>query len=128
MAKRIDQFGYCVKCGKNMVVEKVIEGKVKISFTIDYDNEKFLLNDGSQMRVAICKTCKAILTKDDEKEIMETVIAGWQKEVDGLKNWSAEKKKQHMDTYSKKKIITKVGNKNIYKLQKELKEHNDKEK
>jgi len=104
----VDKFGHCIKCGSNLIVEKVIGNEVKRVLTPYYDQIQFTLTDDSKMRVVICKPCKKILKEKDYPTLMKSVIAGWEKEVRGLKNWDAKKKKEHMKTYKKKKIKSKV--------------------
>ena len=101
-----DKYGHCVLCHKNMLTEQVIDKKVTLRFTPDYDETEYLLNDGSRMRVAVCKQCKAGLTEKDTDKIMKCVIEGWKLEVEGIKSWDEIKKMKHMEVYSKKKIIT----------------------
>lgn len=107
----IDQFGHCVKCGKNLITERVINLEVKKVTTPDYDQVQFELDDGSMMRVVMCKSCKAILKDSDHKNIMKSVVAGWQKEVNRIDHWDGKKKKDHMKVYKKKKIKSKVKEK-----------------
>ena len=104
-----DEFGHCIVCHKNMLVEEVIDGKVQKRFTPEYTEAQFLLNDKSKMRVAICQPCKNSLKEEHYNEVMQCVIAGWQKQVDVLP-WSKEKKQSHMDKYSKLRIVTNSEN------------------
>ena len=108
----IDQFGHCIKCGKNLITQKVYnapEGLVsKTVFVPDYGQIQFLLDDGSKMRVVMCLPCQAVYDEKDNKNVMKSVIAGWQKEVRELKHWNKEKKEKHMKIYKKKKIKHKV--------------------
>ena len=104
----VDKFGHCLKCGKNLITEKIIEGVVKKVTLPDYDQIQFLLDDGSKMRVAICKPCKAIVKEKDYPVLMKSVIAGWQREVNSLDHWDKAKKVAHMKVYKKKKIKNKV--------------------
>lgn len=111
-----DEYGHCVWCHKNMLVERVSDMKVIKMFTPDYDETEFLLNDGSRMRVAICKPCKANITDEDNQKIMACVIKGWQKEVDMLvkdekrPDWTEERAEAHMDKYSSLQIVTNSTN------------------
>ena len=76
----IDKFGYCAKCGKNLITTIVLNSEVIKRLIPDYDQIQFLLDDGSKMRVVICKPCKEILKDKDYKTLMKSVIAGWQRE------------------------------------------------
>lgn len=104
----VDRFGHCIKCGKNLIIERVINMVVKKVTTPDYDQVQFTLNDKSKMRVVMCKACKAILKKKDYSTVMKSVIAGWRREVAGLEHWTKERKEKYMKVYSKKKIKDKV--------------------
>lgn len=104
----VDKLGHCVKCGKNLIVDRNIKGILKKWILPDYDQIKVELNDSSKMRIVICKPCKAILKDKDYPTLMKSVIAGWQKEVDHIKHWDIKKKKDHMKIYKKKKIKHKV--------------------
>lgn len=103
-----DKFGCCIKCHKNLITEKNINNIIKQVTTPDYDQIQFTLDDESKMRVVICKSCKETLDEKDYKEIMKSIIAGWQEEVRNISTWSEEKKKKHMDTYKKKKIKDRI--------------------
>ena len=105
-----DEFGKCVKCHRNLITERVINGVVKKVTIPDYDQIQYLLDDGSKMRVVMCKPCKLTLTEKDEKPIMDSVIAGWQKEVNGLIHWHKKKKDEYMKRYKKLKIKNRVKN------------------
>lgn len=121
-----DVFGYCINCGKYMIVHEVIDGIHKQRFTGDYTNVSYLLNDGSQMRVAMCKSCAE---KDvDLKEIMGKVWRGWQHEVETYSQWTDERKKDYLDRYKKKAIVSKVGNMTKKDMEKKLGEFKEKDK
>jgi hypothetical protein len=89
--------------------------------------EEYLLNTGSRMRVAICKDCKVGLKDDDQEKIriMDCVFKGWEQELKNYSHWSEEKKKNHLEKYSKKKIVARTGNKGKDFLQKELNKFNE---
>ena len=61
-----DRFGHCIICHKNMTIEEVIDGRVQVRFTPDYDEKEVLLSDNSKMRIVTCKECKEKIT---EKEL-----------------------------------------------------------
>jgi hypothetical protein len=108
----VDKFGHCINCGKNLIVERVMKTftgmELKKVFLPDYDQIQVVLDDGSKMRITMCKPCKGKLEEKDYPKIMKSVIAGWQKEVDNIPHWSKEKKENHMKVYKKKKIKEKV--------------------
>jgi hypothetical protein len=105
----IDRYGYCVKCGKYMISEAVIDGVSVQRFTPDYSEKQYLLSDGSKMRVAICIACKDAITDEDKKPIMQTVMNGWKAELDKL-DWTKEKKQNYVDNYSKLEIVHHTDN------------------
>lgn len=108
-----DVYGHCVVCHINLVIEQAIDGKIQKRWSTEFDETQFLLNDGSRMRVCICKTCKAALKEADYSKIMDCVIKGWDKETEDLvkdeakPEWDKERKEKYMDAYSKKEIVTK---------------------
>ena len=104
MSITYDCYGYCVLCHRNLRYEQVINDKVMMRFDTDYDETEYLLDDGSKMRVAICKPCKEKLTEEQNAEVMASVKAGWIEEVKVLP-WSDEKKQDYIDNYSKKEIV-----------------------
>src|SRR3990167_1435332 len=110
----IDKYGHCVVCHRNLIVERVSDGKVIRMFTPDKEETEFLLDDGSRMRVCICKPCKMTIDLNDKKvinNIMEAVTNGWQSEVDTLvadekrPEWTPERAKNHMKVYKEKNIL-----------------------
>ena len=118
-----DQFGHCVVCHKNMVVKKVVSGKVIDFFLPEYSETEYLLNDGSKMRVAICNDCKVNLNPEHNDKVMDCVKKGWQVEVDSFEHWTKEKKQAHMEVYLKKDIVARSeGHKQEY-LDRQLEEY-----
>ena len=103
-----DEFGKCIKCHKDLIIEKVIDGQLKRVLTPDYGEIQVELDDGSKMRVVMCLTCQEIYTEKDFPTIMASVVAGWQKELNNLPYWNEEKKDNYMKKYSKLKIKSKV--------------------
>lgn len=120
-----DKAGHCVKCHKDLIEEKFIDGFIQKVLTPDFDETEFLLNDGSRMRVVICKACKEIITVADEPEIMAAVVKGWQWELDNLVNWDDSKKKDHMAIYSKKEIVTRSEKMDEIEMKKKFKEFHE---
>lgn len=105
-----DKFGYCVLCGKNMLIEQVIGGKVERRFTAEHGEMEVLLDDGSRMRICMCKKCKVKVSKKDFSRIMDKVKNGWKNEIEDLK-WTAEKKQKYFDRYGSLEIVVKCGTK-----------------
>ena len=99
-----DKYGHCVLCHRNLILEQVIDQKVQKRFHVDREETEFKLDDGSKMRVCICRPCKHELTEEKYKKVMDSVIKGWQVEVSSL-DWAKEKKEKHMEVYSKRKIV-----------------------
>ena len=76
----IDKFGHCVICHRYLLTRKVVDGKIVDMFLPIYDETFFLLNNGSQMQVTICKPCKQITNLSDpivHDNIMRAVQKGW---------------------------------------------------
>ena len=120
-----DKFGFCCLCHKQMVIEEVIDSKVQIRFTPEYIEEEFLLDNGSRMRVAMCIQCKQSYSDKENDKIMQSVVSGWEKEVEVL-NWNEEKKEKYRKDYYELKIVTKSFGKPLDILEKALKEFKDK--
>ena len=118
-----DCFGHCCLCHKNMLVEEVIGGKVQMRFLPDYDETEYLLDDGSKMRVALCKPCKSQLSEKHHDKVMGSIIKGWRVEVDNLKHWDKAKKDAYMEIYSQKQIVCKSENVPVDVLDKKFSEH-----
>ncbi len=111
--ERIDRYGHCVFCTKNMIVKRVVDGKVISMFTPDHGHTEFLLDTGSRMRVCICKKCKAKVDFSDpviQKMIMDAVQRGWELETktliadDSKPEWTEEFGKKYLETMSKLNI------------------------
>ncbi len=79
--ERIDRFGHCCYCADNLLTKRVVDGKVVDMFLPTYDDTMFLLNNGSQMQITICKKCKSSIDLTDsgvQKEIMDACMKGWE--------------------------------------------------
>jgi hypothetical protein len=121
-----DKFGHCVMCHKNMLVKQIVGQKEIMRFTPEYTEGEFLLDDGSKMNVALCKSCKENMTEKDEEKIMDCVIRGWEQEIKEC-DWTPEKQKDYMDRYSKLKIVCNSENKPKDVLENKLKAHKEKQ-
>ena len=128
-----DTFGYCVRCGKRMIGHQVIDGIYKIKLSDEYTTVMFLLDDNSQMRVAMCKDC-ADSWDDNEPEkieIMKKVFRGWQHEVETYSNWNENKKREYLNKYGQRRIITradKISNDTLVTKLSEYKNNESKDK
>lgn len=117
----IDKFGHCVICHKNLLTKRVVDGKVVDMLTPIYSDTMFLLNNGSQLPVTICKVCKAITDLKDPVvfvQVMAAVNKGWELEgklkvetgeideekrqriFDSVKNLSIDCHSENMDRYA----------------------------
>lgn len=103
----IDRFGHCSFCHKNMIVSKVVDGKVTEMFLPEHDHVDFLLNSGSIMKVCLCKNCKKDIDLNDPTvrcNIMEAVMKGWELETkilvadEKLPDWTQEYADKYLDT------------------------------
>jgi len=125
-----DRHGHCVVCHEDMFYMQIIDSKPQQRLSTLYSEMEYLLDDGSKMRVAICRDCKANLKDDDEEKgrIMDCVFKGWKHEVDKYSHWDKDKKKDYFEKYSKKKIVTRSENTDEDVLQKKLKKFKEKNK
>lgn len=123
-----DLHGHCVKCHEDMSYEEVIDGVMTKRLGPDYQEIEYMLNDGSRMRVAICRGCKELLKDDDneKKEIMDCVYKGWVHELKSYSHWSHEKKQNHLEVYSKKTIVSRTKGLGKDLLKKKLLKENKK--
>jgi hypothetical protein len=124
-----DKHGHCVVCHEDMLYTEVIDNVPQKRLGPLYSEVEYLLDDGSKMRVAVCRNCKNELKDDDEekKRIMDCVFKGWKHEVESIATWDREKKEEHLKKYSKRKIISRsegIGKDVIAKRLKKFKEKN----
>ena len=125
-----DKYGHCVVCHEDMLYTQIIDGKPEQRLGPLYEETEYLLDDGSVMRIAICKECKATL-KDDEEErirIMDCVFKGWEHELRKNDKWSEQKKKNYLKEYSKRKIVMRSEKVEPDILNKRLKKFKEKDK
>ena len=116
---RIDKFGHCNICAKNLLTQRVVDGKVQDMFVPEYGDASFLLNDGSRMQVTICKDCQRNNELTDpkvQKDIMDACMKGWELEtkkltIDGATDnngnyirWSKEFGEKYLDHMKLKDI------------------------
>jgi len=116
-----DCYGHCVVCHEDMRFEQVVDGKLTKRLSPRYRETAFLLNNGSRMRVAICKDC--LKEELDNEAIMTCVMNGWEVESESLlknKNkpdWDKKKKDEYIDGMKKLTIVCNADNKNKQHLE-----------
>ena len=125
-----DKHGHCVVCHEDMQYTEIIDGKPTVRLSPLYDETEYMLNDGSKMRVAICKPCKRTLKDDDEekKRVMDCVFKGWKHELQKYSHWDTKKKDDYLKKYSKRKIVTRASDVEPDVLSKKLKKFKEKKK
>ena len=80
----IDKFGHCVVCHKNLITKRIVDGIVQEMFLPIHDHAEFMLDNGSLMKVCMCKPCKESTDLTDatvQDNIMQAVRKGWELEV-----------------------------------------------
>ena len=111
----IDRFGHCVCCHRNMITKRVVDGKVIDMFLPDHDHTDFLLDNGSIMKVCMCKSCKEkvdLASPVVHGYIMEACQKGWELETKTLiadeehPQWTEESAKVYLDRMAILKIDT----------------------
>lgn len=106
----IDKYGFCVLCHSNLITKRVVDGKVIEMFLPIHSQTKFLLDNGSQMDVCMCKPCQQSNDLQDpliHKNIMEAVYKGWQLETKLLvesKVWEQEHGDKYLEIMKKHSI------------------------
>lgn len=97
-----DKMGYCCNCHKNIGIWRE-DGKL-IGFKDKCDGE-FILSSKSKLHVALCESCfKSEIKLSD---IMMSVIAGWEKELE-MAEIEEEKKQAYRDHYYVQTILERV--------------------
>lgn len=129
-----DQWGHCIKCHGYLLRDVISKGEVVTVFSPLADEEFLLLNDGSQMKISICKPCKEALTEKDYPRLMEAAIKGWDWETDYLVrtdsyvDWDKKKKKTYMAKQRKLKIVTQTKGLSKTEITKRVKKFKSKKK
>lgn len=124
-----DLFGHCSCCHNNMLIEQVVGGKVIKRFTADYAEVEYLLNDGSKMRVSVCKPCQEKGIHLDLNRVMTSVVKGWQHEVDEKvkdekrPDWNQERADAHMEWYGNLDLVTATEGHDADSLKLKLESH-----
>lgn len=103
-----DKLGHCVKCHCEIGTEQVFKSETgnELKAIVWSERKKevqFELNDGSKMKVFICKDCLASLDKYEYPSVMESVKRGWWHELEHSQ-WSFDKKVKYIQDYSKLEI------------------------
>lgn len=76
----IDKFGHCVVCHRNLIVRRVVDGKVQNTLAPEFGQTEFLMNNGSRLVVCMCRICQNTYDLSDKKiqeDIMAAVEKGW---------------------------------------------------
>lgn len=106
----IDRFGHCSFCHKNLITKRVVDGKVIEMFLPEHDHTDFMLNNGSMMKVCMCKPCKESVDLSDShihSDIMEAVMKGWELETkllvadEKIPDWTQEHADKYLDNMAK---------------------------
>jgi len=106
----IDRFGHCVSCHKNLITKRIIDGREQEVFLPIHGHTTFLLKNGSQMEVCMCKPCQQCVQLDDpivHHNIMEAVHKGWQLETKLLVEngtWDKEHGEKYLNHMKNHKI------------------------
>ena len=121
-----DKYGRCAMRHKILLKESMTSDGIVEMFTGEKADMEFLLNDGSRMRVVVCKKCKKDFTDKDFKKLMKSVYKGWYIETQYLKDWSEEKRTNYLTEYANKEIVCNSDKLPNDVLEKKLKEHKEK--
>lgn len=112
MSLDYDKFGHCALCHCNLMVRTLSDWKLVWRMSGKSTSMDVDMNDGSKMRVTVCKRCKSSYNHELHSEgLMESVLKGWEVECDALvadpskPEWTPEKKAKYMEKYSKKEIV-----------------------
>lgn len=110
----IDKFGHCVICHKNLITKRVVDGKVEDMFLPEYGHTFFLLEDGSQMQVTMCKPCQSqneLTDPEVHKNVMDAVIKGWtlEQKFNSNQNISKNDASNYLNKFSRDSIDIHVG-------------------
>jgi uncharacterized protein YlaI len=71
-----------------------------------YTEATFKLDDNSLIRIALCDDCHNFLKPADVPYIMESIKQGWIHDANRMTTWTPEKKKNYIDTYMKRDIVS----------------------
>ncbi len=94
----------CFDCGKTLLILK--DGRW--SPTSDRERVTFELSNKSIMNIQICSECKEELTKEDYKDIMQSIKDGWEYEITVLNNWNEDQQQNYRDRFYNLEIIKRI--------------------
>lgn len=100
-----DKAGFCVLC--HIQIAEFNGSNANGTFVItklrpNVRAMKLEMSNGSTLSIVICKECEENLDVKDIPAIMESVIEGWEWEIDNLMpHWSKTKKQEHIDSTKK---------------------------
>lgn len=66
--------GSCSICNKRMLIEQVIDGRIQKRYLPDYTGKVFTLDDGSSMRIPLCKSCLNNISPDDYDNLVDSIL------------------------------------------------------
>lgn len=127
--ERIDRFGHCCYCSDYLLTKRVVDGKVTDMFLPTYDQTVFLLDNGSQMQITLCKKCKSTLELNDAQvhaDIMSAVFKGWELESNALvadetkPEWTKEVGEKYLKDMSELSIHCNSETLDAYKIQEKV--------
>jgi hypothetical protein len=118
-----DVFGHCIMCGCKMIEDKMINGMMQRVFTAQRSEATYLLDTGSQMRVAMCKKDVEALDGTETEYVMGAVKRGWQHELETYSPWSQDQKDKYMEKYGKLEIVIRSDNKSSSAVDRHFKEY-----
>jgi len=127
--ERIDKFGHCCYCSAYLLTKRVVDGKVVDMFTPNYDQTTFLLDNGSQMQITLCKKCKSSIDLNSAEvhtDIMNAVMKGWELESNALvadetkPEWTAEVGEKYLSDMGKLAIDCNSENLDRYVIQEKV--------
>lgn len=126
--ENVDKFGHCVICHNNLIIKRIIDGKEQEVFMPIHGQTTFLLKNGSQMEVCMCKPCQQATQLDDpivHEAIMQSVHKGWKLETNMLiekGEWSQEHGEKYLSHMKNYKIDSHIQNLSTSWVQNRIKE------
>lgn len=119
----LSEFAPCVICKKNLITNKVIDGKVQKVFIADQGLSEFMLNNGSILTVCMCKTCKGCYDLHDLRVhdlVIKGCMDGWNVEtqilVDG-NHWDNKQRNDYLNKMNELSIHSNIDNLDKNKLE-----------
>ncbi len=104
-----DKPGFCALCHVQIADfnGSDIQGNPIVTrLRTNYTDIVVRLDDASAMKVTLCTNCRGGIKPEDMQELMESVIRGWAWEVKHRLKWDEPKRKDHMDRYEKRHVVT----------------------